>query len=250
VAGYAWLLRHLSARGGAVSTKHFGGPELVVTIVLGTFLIASAFASFVSPPQAQKLSSKDIELSSLLELAIVGGMAMFLALRGISLVEVLGLRRQPLWRAAAYALGLMLLAFPLVAAAMMLVAKHLPKDVSEEQAIVSLFREGVAHHQYQAILQITFTAAVLAPLVEEFLFRGYFYPVLKRYFGASGSAVLTAVLFALLHANVASLAGLLLLALCFTVAYELTGSLLVPIGMHALFNSANLAILFFFAPPQ
>ena len=55
--------------------------------------------------------------------------------------------------------------------------------------------------------------------------------------------MLTAVLFALLHANVFSFAGLLLLALFFTIAYEYTGSLLVPIGMHATFNFINLAML-------
>ena len=35
-----------------------------------------------------------------------------------------------------------------------------------------------------------------------------------------------------------------LLALCFVVAYEATGSLLVPMTMHALFNGAQLLFLY------
>lgn len=248
VAGYAWLARRVGARGGAVSTKHFGGPELFITLVLGSLFISAAFAGFRSPSHPNPPTPRGIEMDSLLKLVIVGGMATFLVLRGISVVEVLGLRRQPLLRAVAYALALFLLAFPMVEAAGYFMAGHLPKNVSEEQDLVSLFRAGVAHHDYHAILPIVLAAVVIAPLVEEFLFRGYFYPVLKRYFGASGSAVLTSVLFALTHANVASLLALALLALCFTLAYEMTGSLLVPIGMHAIFNGANLALLFYFTP--
>ena len=37
--------------------------------------------------------------------------------------------------------------------------------------------------------------------------------------------------------------------LCLTLAYEVTGSLLVPIGMHALFNSSQLAFLLWQAQP-
>jgi membrane protease YdiL (CAAX protease family) len=44
--------------------------------------------------------------------------------------------------------------------------------------------------------------------------------------------------------NVPSLPGLFVLALCLTLAYEASGSLLVPIGMHALFNLSQLVALY------
>jgi membrane protease YdiL (CAAX protease family) len=47
-----------------------------------------------------------------------------------------------------------------------------------------------------AILTIFVAAVVVAPLVEEFLFRGYFYGVLKRYVGGLPSGLFTAALFA------------------------------------------------------
>ena len=94
-----------------------------------------------------------------------------------------------------------------------------------------------------AIGQIFFAGAVIAPICEEFLFRGFFYVVFKRYLGAVASAVLTSALFAAFHVNLAAFPSLFALALCFTIAYEATGSLLVPITMHALFNGAQLAYL-------
>ena len=41
-----------------------------------------------------------------------------------------------------------------------------------------------------------------------------------------------------------SLPALFVLALCLTIAYEWTGSLFVPIAMHAMFNSMNLLLMY------
>jgi membrane protease YdiL (CAAX protease family) len=46
-----------------------------------------------------------------------------------------------------------------------------------------------------------------------------------------------------MHQHVGSLVPLFVLALSFTLAYEATGCLLVPIFMHALFNALNIALL-------
>ena len=86
-------------------------------------------------------------------------------------------------------------------------------------------------------------AVVMAPVAEEFIFRGVLYPFVKdlgfprlAFFG-------TAALFALIHANAAAFVPLFVLALAFTWLYERTDSLLAPILAHSLFNSANLVIL-------
>ncbi len=93
--------------------------------------------------------------------------------------------------------------------------------------------------------KIIFAGVILAPLSEEFLFRGYFYGALKRYCGAPASAIFTAALFAGIHLNLASLPSLFVLALCLTIAYEATGTLLLPVAMHALFNLSQLLTLYF-----
>lgn len=111
---------------------------------------------------------------------------------------------------------------------------------SDEQIIVTLFRHEVSGGHWRGTVAIFLSATILAPLTEEFAFRGYFYGALKRQFGIAGAALLTSALFALIHVNLSSLPALFFLALCLTVAYEWTGSLLVPIAMHALFNTTSL----------
>lgn len=86
-------------------------------------------------------------------------------------------------------------------------------------------------------------AVVVAPVVEETVFRGFVYGVLKRYSDSWFAALMSAALFALAHFHLGSAVPLFVLALGFTLAYERTGSLLVPMVMHALFNGITLIVL-------
>ncbi len=95
----------------------------------------------------------------------------------------------------------------------------------------------------RAIIMTMFMAVVVAPAAEETIFRGYIYGVLKRYAGAIPAALISAGLFAAMHLSLSSLPALFVLALCLTLAYEATGSLLVNIFMHALFNLWNLLLM-------
>jgi membrane protease YdiL (CAAX protease family) len=113
----------------------------------------------------------------------------------------------------------------------------------DEQQIVSFFREQAKQRHLTGLVTVFVTAAIMAPFLEEALFRGYFYPTLKRYLGPVASAILVSLLFAAFHANLAVLPALFVLAICLTVAYEWTGSLLVPMTMHALFNTTSLSVM-------
>jgi len=75
------------------------------------------------------------------------------------------------------------------------------------------------------------------------VFRFFLYGVLKRYFGIIAGLLINALLFAAVHQHLPSFAPLFILGCCFTLAYEWSGSILVPMAMHALFNSANLVLL-------
>jgi membrane protease YdiL (CAAX protease family) len=110
----------------------------------------------------------------------------------------------------------------------------------DEQAAVKLL-EAAQPWWTRAYLAVF--AIVLAPLAEEFIFRGLLYPFVKQLgwprlalFGVSG-------LFALIHFDVATFLPLFVLALALTWLYEKTDNLLAPITVHALFNSANLVVL-------
>ncbi|MFC7338382.1 type II CAAX prenyl endopeptidase Rce1 family protein [Haloferula chungangensis] len=82
-------------------------------------------------------------------------------------------------------------------------------------------------------------AVVIAPLTEEVMFRGYFYPVAKRYIGRVEAIVFSSLIFAVIHHNAMALVPLFILAVLLALAYEFTGSIWAPIGIHALFNGAT-----------
>jgi membrane protease YdiL (CAAX protease family) len=88
-------------------------------------------------------------------------------------------------------------------------------------------------------------AVSLAPLAEEFIFRFFMYGVMRRYFGRVLGIVASALLFAAVHAHWPSFAPLFVLGSCFAIAYEWSGSILVPMIMHALFNAITLTALAF-----
>lgn len=80
-------------------------------------------------------------------------------------------------------------------------------------------------------------AAVLAPIVEETMFRGLLYSALRRRFGVGGAAALSAAVFAAVHPT---LPGGFLPIWCLGVAlalvYERRGSLLPGMVLHGIHN--------------
>ena len=88
-------------------------------------------------------------------------------------------------------------------------------------------------------------AVAIAPIVEEFVFRFFIYGVLKRYIGCLLGVILSSLLFGAAHAHLPSLVPLFVLGSCFAIAYEWSGSILVSMTMHSLFNSLTLVALAF-----
>jgi len=88
-----------------------------------------------------------------------------------------------------------------------------------------------------------FLAVVVAPFAEEGLFRGILQPLLIRRFGAVAGLALTALGFAALHANLGAFVSLAVFSVALSLAVARTGTLWVPIVMHALFNAVNLTLL-------
>src|SRR5262249_46996433 len=144
-------------------------------------------------------------------------------------------------RALSIAVVLLVLVYPLLGLAEIITESFL-KVPPSKQNIVELFT--LSGSIEQRILIIVFAVAA-APPIEEFLFRFFLYGVLRRYLGWLPGAVLNALLFAAIHTHLPSFAPLFVLGLCLTVAYEWSGSILVSMTMHALFNAASLTLLAF-----
>jgi hypothetical protein len=78
----------------------------------------------------------------------------------------------------------------------------------------------------------------VAPAVEEFFFRGFFYGALRSQFPFLAAALIDGLVFGLVHAptGIEAVPPLIALGFAFCVAYEATGSILPGIVLHALNN--------------
>jgi membrane protease YdiL (CAAX protease family) len=86
---------------------------------------------------------------------------------------------------------------------------------------------------------------VLAPVVEEALFRGILYPAIKRLGQPRVALWVSSILFGLVHHNMVTFLPLMVFALVLVHLYETFQNLLAPIVAHSLFNATNFLILIF-----
>jgi membrane protease YdiL (CAAX protease family) len=78
----------------------------------------------------------------------------------------------------------------------------------------------------------------VAPVVEEFFFRGFFYGALRTQFPFLAAALLDGIVFGAVHAptGIEAVPPLIALGFAFCVSYEATGSIIPGIALHALNN--------------
>jgi len=154
-----------------------------------------------------------------------------------------GFNRLPLIRAQAFALvifgAIMLVESPLSSGSDWLL-DYLKVPHPEEDSVQS-FRQLNGIPQ---ILVFVFFAVVFSPVVEELFFRGFLLTFLKKYTSPTLAIVLSAGVFASAHVSLGAFFPLWFLGIVLGVAYEHTGSLLVPMTIHGCFNLATaLALL-------
>lgn len=87
-------------------------------------------------------------------------------------------------------------------------------------------------------------AVIIAPFLEELMFRGILLPWLRRVLGPWPAIVISSFLFAIAHFD-AWPAPIALFVLAFFLGYLAYGttSLIAPVVLHATFNAANMALL-------
>jgi len=90
---------------------------------------------------------------------------------------------------------------------------------------------------------ILIMAVVVAPLTEEFVFRGMFQGLARKRFGTLIAIGASAVLFALVHGSVYALPSLIVVGMGVAIVYARTRSLLAPIVFHVLHNAVELTAL-------
>ncbi len=238
---YLALVAEINRRSpaGELPGKTFGLPEAVLAAALIGFLLLNISAS-ASRPSLQ-FSTRSLVENLLFTLAILLFIVTFLQFRGFNVGALGGLARMNVTRAIGIGMVLLFFAYPLVGLTELVVQQLFDGEPSR-QNIVEMFSNSRTLRERMIII---FFAVVIAPVVEEFLFRFFIYGVLRRYFGRVIGTTANALLFAAAHTHLPSFAPLFVLGACFTVAYEWSGSILVAMTMHSVFNSVSLVALAF-----
>jgi len=127
-----------------------------------------------------------------------------------------------------------------------LFAKILPESAQsifkENQVLVEALRsDGNAWIVAACVPAI----AIFTPILEELIFRAGLFRLFKSRMSSVRAAILSSVIFALLHDAPASYLPLTLLGCVLCFAYEKTGRIAAPMIIHALFNANTLFCLFF-----
>ncbi|MGZ0656294.1 CPBP family intramembrane glutamic endopeptidase [Coraliomargarita sp. W4R72] len=108
------------------------------------------------------------------------------------------------------------------------------------QELITLFQGG---GNPIAIGLLVTMAVVLAPIVEEIIFRGCIYRFLKSQTTLLPAQILSGCVFSMMHANLLSFVPLVIVGVLLARVYEKSGNLMVSMWFHAFFNAFSLLML-------
>jgi membrane protease YdiL (CAAX protease family) len=168
-------------------------------------------------------------------LVVVMGVGLFLIDNGRTAREQFGLARLPIGSLVRWALlicgAVVFVEVPLSQLVeWVMTAIHIPHP---EQQSVETFKQ---FSRASDICNFLLWAVIISPMMEEIFFRGFLLTFLKNHTTTWLALILSAGIFAFAHVNLGSVVQLWLLGIVLGVAYEHTGALLLPIGVHACFN--------------
>jgi membrane protease YdiL (CAAX protease family) len=217
---------------------------LVMAVFIGTLAligqILDHFAVDIPTPVARVV----IILQNLITQGLALGLVIHLCRRnGAGLATSLGGPRAPLRSRVRQAFLFYVAAMPLIAAAALLsnALVAISGIPPQPQPILGGFIDVTAPLWFKGWLIAT--ATIVAPVVEEVIFRGVFFPAIARQRGIPAAIVTVSMLFAVIHGHLPAILPLFVVGTFLSASYLYTGSLLVPILMHSIFNTVNVAAI-------
>jgi len=246
-----WLLRHppelpqLSARTrrSPFTWSQLGALMLLLLVsqAFGLAGLALAQRQDVVPdpvPDTALLALQSILVHGALLLAIVLGMYR----NRLGWRRAFGLRLRELpARAVQGAVFYLAMVPPFLAALFVsyLAMRRFGVEIEPQDVVDAFIRERVPWvRAYFLVL-----ALLIAPVAEELLFRGILLRLAAKRFGVGPAIALCSACFAAIHFHLPATLPLFVIASAFALAYIYTGSILVPIVMHAIFNGVNMWLL-------
>ncbi|MCZ7589268.1 MAG: CPBP family intramembrane metalloprotease [Gaiella sp.] len=200
-------------------------------ILVGAFAAISYAANIAGgEPPDDVLYQWATAVGALVQYAIIFAIALALA-RGIAPAS-LGLRRPDSWLRAAGLILLALLGIWILGAILNVFLK-----AGEEQGLVP---DGWDSSRAAPFAANFVVVALVAPVVEEFTYRGLGYAGVAHAYGAVAAIVVTALAFGLAHGLVVALPVLSIFGAILAWLRHRTASIYPSIILHAIFNGAAL----------
>lgn len=120
-----------------------------------------------------------------------------------------------------------------------IVGLFMPLDLAQKQDIgFSILSTSTE------VMMAFITLVVVAPIVEELLFRGYFYGALRSFMGVFGSSLVVSMVFGILHGQWNVGVNVFALSLVMCLLREYTGSVWAGIVLHMTKNALAFYMLF------
>jgi membrane protease YdiL (CAAX protease family) len=222
----------------------FAAIGLYLVAQLGLQLVAALVlvrAGFIEAASLDPAEGGTILLAMVVASQLVGLIAVLLLLRrrAVPLGVLIG-PLHPFRRFAGIGAGLGLIAIVGSTIIVSVLVAFSGSEATPDQVLTG----DIAETPLQLLLAVL-AAVVLAPIAEELLFRGLLHRALRTRLRLIPAALISSVLFAIVHVDVVlsqplALVGLTLVGVVLAVAYERTGSLLVPIVIHAVHNAVTI----------
>jgi membrane protease YdiL (CAAX protease family) len=239
LAGWWLLLRGQPGPFARVPCEKWRVGDAVFASVLAGFYLLLLIAG---GDKDAKLTADAVNGAITFDTMLLAVVLVSIASRGVSLREVFGLApRRPLL-AIGTGVACLVATYPVFMLAGEIAAR-LGYPVGNDAESVKYLLGPLKPLDLAATICL---AVVVAPIAEEFVFRGLFYGVMKKFAGPWSAMATSALIFAAIHQNLPAMPAYFLLACGFTLAYERTGSIWTSIAMHMLFNAITVVVIFFF----
>jgi len=216
----------------------FAGIGFLVALI-ATLVVVGIVAAATGATTDDENATFTVVATFLQGLIFIGTAVLFASFAGKPRPEHFGLRRTPFWPTVGWA-ALGLASFYALAAVYTAVVQPdaeqtVAQDLGAEQGTFGMIAAG-------------FMIVCVAPVAEEFFFRGFFYRALRSRYSVLVAALIDGLLFGAIHWDFSSADGLLIvpplaaLGFMFCLVYERTGSLYPVIALHSLNNAIAYAV--------
>jgi membrane protease YdiL (CAAX protease family) len=211
----------------------YAGIGFLVALI-ATLVVVGIVAAATGATSDDEDPTFTVVATFLQSLIFIGTAVLFASFTRKPRLEDFGLRRTPFWPAVGWA-ALGIASFYLLVALYTVIVQPdaeqtVAQDLGAESGTFGMIAAG-------------FMVICIAPIAEEFFFRGFFFRALRSRFTVLGAAALDGLLFGVIHYDYSGADALLILpplgvlGFIFCLVYERTGSIYPTIALHALNNA-------------